>query len=122
MKSREEFLKLSDDSLKDLLKKQGTHIPKIISHEQLIDYAINRLHGTEFINTDEKEIKGKITKQITIPKPIPGETCPSCKQKTLRKLKLPDTNAYHGYSYCSYCGLYQSPDEQKTKKSMEAKA
>ncbi len=122
MKSFNEFIKLPDNTLTEMLKKQGIHIPKKISHEQLLDYAINKLHGVEFIHNNEKENKGKITQLTITPKPTPGEICPSCTQPTLRKLKLPPNNQYHNYSYCSYCGLYQSPSEQKSQKPIEVKS
>jgi len=123
MKSFDEFIKLSDESLRQLFEKQKIYIPKKISHNDLLDYAINKLHGIEFIHNNEKEIKGKITLILPTPKPVPGEQCPSCKQKTLRKLKVPDTNTYSGYTHCSYCGLYLSPEEQKDyNKKPEVKA
>lgn len=113
MKSFDEFIKLSDDTLKEMLKKQGTHIPKNINHKTLLDYCTNKLHGIEFIHNDEKLIKGKITREFTPPKQVPAETCPSCTQQSLRKLRLPSNSQYHNYSHCSYCGLYLSPSEQK---------
>lgn len=121
MKSLNEFIKLPDSSLKEMLKKQGTHIPKAINHETLLDYAINKLHGIEFIHSNEKESKGKIIQINRTPKPVPTETCPNCTQKTLRKLNVPSDNTYHNYSYCSYCGLYRPPPSEKTIKPIEAK-
>lgn len=115
MKSFSEFSILPDEELKKLLIKNKIFTPNKINHDQLLDYATSKLHGIEFLNTHEKQEKGKIIKIFKLPKPIITEACPSCKQKTLRKLNVLNTNQYFGYSHCSYCGLYLSPKEIEVK-------
>jgi len=117
MKSLSEFIILPDEELKKLLIKNKIFTPKKINHNQLLDYATSKLHGIEYLHLNEKQENGKIVKIFKLPKPVLGEVCPNCKQKTLRKLKVLNTNKYTGYLHCSYCGLYLPPNEQKEVKA-----
>lgn len=122
MKTLVEFKKLSDQELKTLLIKQHVFYPSRIKHAELIDRAINQLHGIEFLNSDEKLENNKIIKIFKLPKITPGSECPNCKQKTMKKLKTINSSSHFGYIHCGYCGLYLSPSEQKRVESEKPKS
>jgi len=111
MKAYNEFINQSDEQLQTLLTKNNVFCPPRIKHNELLDYAINKLHGIEFMHTDEKLENGKLIRISKLPKPVPTEPCPSCKQSTLRKLRTLETSQNKGFLHCSYCGLYLSPKE-----------
>lgn len=108
-----EFKSKSDKELKELLTKASVFCPSKIKHSELIGYATSKLHGIEFIHEDEEIVDKKIIKIYRTPKNSPGTQCPDCKQNTLRNLKVKKPNKHAGYFRCGYCGLYQSPEEQK---------
>ena len=66
MKTVTQFNALSETELKTLLTNHGVFCPPKIQHDQLLDYARNRLHGLEFINDNEEKINGMPTIKVKV--------------------------------------------------------
>jgi len=113
MLKRQEFVKLSDDKLKELLRKNLIYFPPRFKQPQLSDYALNKLHGIEFINDNEITKDGKLSIIIKEPKKVEKKKCPKCNQKQLTEFGVPSDHIYSGYMRCSFCGITLTADEYK---------
>ena len=116
MKTETDLDKMSTDELVQILEsKTSIKLSAKIKTKRryVLDLFKNKLHGTEYIRSDE-EIKNKIIiKKERTEKKVTKKDCPNCKSKdSLWSQPLPKESGIQGSSWCSKCGFWEIPKKE----------